>query len=395
MSVTPPTSWELFYSLKQRPDLFQAIEESSLSEFQLQQELRSRFPVGLVPAALTLAELRLKAQSKFAQASRMWFDRISLEQSTSELVARYKANRFLHATTPEQQIWDYCCGCGGDTLAMMKHRFVLAIDSDPLRLLQTEWNAKALQPEPQLKTCCAQVELLPCTNRIIHIDPDRRVNAGKRSLKIEQSKPSLGYLQQLTRLASGGGIKLSPASNFGGKFPDCETELISLNKECKEATIWFGQLKSDVVSRATLLPSGETIAGNPLEFYPRLESLKEYLFDPDPAVVRAGLIDALSEKLNLGRLDGAEEYLTSERLVSSPFVTPFQVVAQISYHLKDLRKWFRSQHIGQLEIKCRHIPVQIEKLRKKLDLKGNEQAVLFIAKLQGKAAYLVTKRVAK
>ena len=71
-------------------------------------------------------------------------------------------------------------------------------------------------------------------------------------------------MTQLTKEFRGGAIKTSPASNFGGKFPLAEVELVSLKGECKEATIWFGELAEPGLWRATALPSGESLSGDPL-----------------------------------------------------------------------------------------------------------------------------------
>ena len=90
---------------------------------------------------------------------------------------------------------------------------------------------------------------------------------------------------------AGGAIKLSPASNFGGKFDDVEIELVSLHGECKEATIWFGSLATPGLYRATVLPAGETLAADPLSEFPEQGPLAKYLYDPDPAIVRSGLVD--------------------------------------------------------------------------------------------------------
>ena len=81
---------------------------------------------------------------------------------------------------------------------------------------------------------------------------------------MEEGSPGLDYLTQLVERFRGGAIKASPAANFGGKFPEAEVELVSLDGECKEATIWFGELAQAGLWRATVLPSGETIAGDPL-----------------------------------------------------------------------------------------------------------------------------------
>ena len=62
-----------------------------------------------------------------------------------------------------------------------------------------------------------------------------------------------------SRRVAGGAIKLSPASDFAQHFagPNVEIELISLRGECKEATVWFGELAS-CRRRATRLPEDVT-----------------------------------------------------------------------------------------------------------------------------------------
>ena len=66
-----------------------------------------------------------------------------------------------------------------------------------------------------------------------------------------------------------------------------------------------------------------------------------YLYDPDSAVVRAGLVDLLARDVGLWRLDDAEEYLSSDNLISSPFCTPFEVLALLGNNTKAVRQAVR------------------------------------------------------
>src|SRR5258708_15047497 len=100
----------------------------------------------------------------------------------------------------------------------------------------------------------------------VHIAPDRRAQATGRAVRIEDYLPGLDELQTMARTFRGGAIKLSPATNFGGKFADVEIELGSLHGECKEATIWFGQRRGEPSWRATVSPAGEALAREPLEY---------------------------------------------------------------------------------------------------------------------------------
>ena len=377
----------LLHELQATPTLFEQISHSSGPELALQSVLRRQYPDDLVRMAVSLHQLRLKGRGKFSRADRMWFDRQGLEQSTAEVVSRYKAQRF------EGAVWDLCCGIGSDTISLGSHCDVIAIDIHAPNCLRTQWNARAYNVADRIETRCMDVQNQGTFGNLVHIDPDRRPGCAGRVSRIEDYVPGLDFLKQLMGRCRGGAIKVSPASNFGGKFPDAEIELISLNGECKEATVWFGDLAHDALFRATVLPAGESISGHPLEVAVPVSPLGQFLYDPDPSVVRAGLIDVLAHRLGLSRLDSAEEYLTANHLIQSPFVQPFEVLANLPNNEKELKAWLRKSSIGQLEIKCRHIPIQADLLRRRLPLNGSEPGVVIFARLAGKARIVGAKRV--
>lgn len=373
--------------LRETPQILETIAGWSGAELGLQSRLRKHYSDELVRTALSLHELRRKAEVKFSRAASMWFDRRGLEQSTSELVARHKAQRF------EGAVADLCCGIGGDAIALAERCQVVAVDLNPAACLRAEWNAEAYGVSSRIETRCAKASEQVPSDGLIHIDPDRRAGSEGKASRIEDYVPGPAELLHLMSRCRGGAIKVGPASNFGGKFPDdAEIELISLKGECKEATVWFGELAGSQPFRATVLPAGESIAGHPLDAAVPLAPIGRYLYDPDPAVVRAGLVDVVAERLKLNRLDSAEEYLTSDELVTSPFVRPFEVLAELSNNEHELREWLRRSDFGQLEIKCRHVPVQAETLRRRLTLPGNQAGVVIVARIAGNARIVCARR---
>ena len=375
--------------LRNTPELLEEVQSSDLNDFQLQAALRQRYPRELVIAALQLGDARSRARSKFSRAAEMWLDGTGVEQSTSELVARHKMQRFADCG----EVWDLCCGIGGDAIALAECEVsVQAVDISPLATLRTAWNAEVYGVADRVQVHEADVTTVPLEDRYVHFDPDRRAGR-QRAMRLEDYAPPLEFMQRVTQTAKGGAIKLSPASNFGGKFHDCEVELISLDGECKEATIWFGDRRSEAPCRATLLPSGASLAGDPWLARAPVEPLGRYMYDPDPAIVRAGLVDVLAEEAGFGRLDAAEEYLTSEELIDSPFVRAFEVLADLPNNQRELRKALRDLNAGELEIKCRHVPVDVNTFRKKLPLDGAEKLVLLIARLDGKTRAVIARRL--
>lgn len=388
LSETTAREWDLWQALRTNPRFWARLQElAGQSEFQRQEILRREFPRELVLTGLTLQDLRLKARGKFSNPENLWFDRVGLEQATGELVARHKAQRY------HGRVWDYCCGIGSDAAALARQGCeVIAVDLNPLACLRAQWNAEVWAPERSVQFLAADVEQLTDRSGFVQIDPDRRVLTQQKAVRLEDYVPGREFLTRLTQEFAGGAIKLSPAANFGGKFPEAEVELISVAGECKEATIWFGTLRSEHGWRATVLPAGVTIAGQPLEVVADITPLGRYLYDPDPAVVRAGLVDHLAVELGLARLDAAEEYLTGDAVVQSPFVRGFEVQAEFPHQSREIKQHLRATSVGQLEIKCRHIPVQVDALRKQLQLSGTQAAVLIIARVEGKARGVVCRR---
>ena len=384
---------DLLRRMRDAPELFDQISQWQGTEFALQGRLRALFPADVVRGALTLVELRRRAGSKFSRAADMWFDRVGLEQSTAETVSRHKAQRFQG----RGRVWDFCCGIGGDAIQIAAHADVLAVDRDPAACLCACWNAEAYGTVDRLTALCADVETLTERDALLHIDPDRRVartaDSGRRSLKLEEGAPPLEVLQRFTHEFRGGAIKCSPASNFGGKFPQAEVELVSLHGECKEATVWFGELSEPGLWRATALPSGETLAGDPLSVAAPLSALGRYLIDPDPGLVRSGLIDLYAVERGLSRLDDAEEYLTGDVIPDSHLAQAFEVQAELPNNEREIRDYFRGSDVGTLEIRCRRIPIDIEGVRRKLTLGGASPGVLVLARIEGRARAVICRRV--
>ena len=384
--MDPQDECRLMHALRAEPELLRLVAEANEGELALQSRLRKQFPDDLVRMAVTLMELRRKAAVKFSRADRMWFDRQGLEQATSEAVAEHKAQRFTGT------VWDLCCGCGGDTLALAAHSEVRAVDQNPAACLRSLWNAEAYGHARRVETQVADVTQLDTGADLLHFDPDRRGGQG-RALRLEDYAPGLEFLQSVVRERRGGAIKLSPASNFGGKFPGAEIELISLHGECKEATVWFGELAGELPWRATVLPGPHTLAGHPLEYQASQSAVQPYVYDPDPAVVRSGLLDMTAEQLGLSRLDDREEYLTGRAPVVSPFVQGFEVLAEMPNNLRDLQRHFTSAQYGHVEVKCRRIPVDASAVRRKLPLEGTAPATVLFVRVQGKARILVCRRL--
>ena len=359
------------------------------------QRLRRLASANAVAAALRLADCRAKARVKFSQGERMWLDPIGLQQATSEPVALHKAGRFQSSL-----IVDLCAGTGGDSLALAQRASVVAVDRSQAMCRRLAWNAAVYGLAERILPCRGLAESFPIPpGAWVHIDPDRRATKPSRARTLADYAPALAFLRSLSERALAGAIKLSPASDFATAFPnpDLEIELISLDGECKEATVWFGAAAT-CRRRATRLPEGVTWTDRDGDCSERLRvptaAIAAYVYDPDPALLRAGLLDSFAAAHGLRRIAPDVDYLTSERLVATPFLMPFEVQAVLPLDLKRLRRVVAEKNLGPLEIKLRGLDLVPERLRDQLHPRGSRPATLILAGGSGPARAILARRLA-
>jgi SAM-dependent methyltransferase len=346
-----------------------------------------------VAAAMRLAEGRRRGAAKFHRAEAMWFEPTGLEQATAEPVARQKARRFADAS-----VLDLCAGIGGDTLALAAGaRRVIAVDRDPGMCRRTLWNAAVYEVADRVAPVCARAEAFPIApEMLVHIDPDRRTRAARRARNLHDYAPGLEFLCALPRSARGGAVKLGPASDFAAHFggPGFEVELVSLGGECKEATLWFGDLVT-CRRRATTLPAGLswTDRDGPAGVRAAPAPLGPWVFDPDPALVRSGLLDAFAVFHGLNRVAEGVGLLTGADRVASAFLAAFEVQQVLPLDLKRLRRVVAEQGLGPLEIKPRGLDLRPEAIRDRLHSQGTRPATLLLVGGPGPARAILARRL--
>ena len=360
-------------------------EEDFLAHFQA---LSQQYPEDLARDALELAILRREAAVKFPFADQMYFTREALEQASPWQVASYRASRFRNF----ERLVDLGCSIGADSLALAGVAPTLGIDIDPLRLHMAQANAKAMGFSDGLSFLQADlVDPLPikCPQSYtgLFFDPARRAG-GRRAYSVRHYRPPLDIIKAWLPDYPALGVKISPGVDLAELSAyQAEVEFISLNGDLKEAVLWFGPLRT-TKRRATLLPEGVSLlpmAEAPLS----LSEPRAYLSEPDPAVLRAGLVRTLAVELGAYQLDPDIAYLTGDDLMSTPFARAWVVEDWFPFGLKRLRTYLRERGVGRVTVKKRGSPLEPEKLIRDLRLKGEAEKVIFLSHLQGRPIVIV------
>jgi hypothetical protein len=223
-------------------------------------------------------------------------------------------------------------------------------------------------------------------------DPGRRTGTGRRIFKPADYDPPLAFLEQHLASAKGLAIKVAPGIPYATLSWVDEVEIVSLKGEVKEATLWCGdQATPGVRRRATLLPSGATITDNATQTAERcsVKSAGRYLFEPDGAVIRAGLVQQVALTLDLWQLDARIAYLSADNPVASPLVQGFKIQEELAFNRKTLRRRLRELGVGVLEIKKRGVALDPDAFRRELKLKGIHSKTLIVTRIGDRpVAYL-------
>jgi hypothetical protein len=183
-------------------------------------------------------------------------------------------------------------------------------------------------------------------------------------------------------------VKISPAIPHRLVPADVEAEWVSDRGEVKEAALWSGSLAT-ARRRATVLPGGATLTATGV--LAPTAPVGPVLYEPDGAVIRAGLVGELAEQLGACLLDPQIAYLTADQAVDTPFARRFTVVEQLPYRHKQLRAALRGRDVGALTIKKRGVDVSPEALRGRLGLHGSRPATIVLTRVGGAATALLVE----
>jgi hypothetical protein len=114
-----------------------------------------------------------------------------------------------------------------------------------------------------------------------------------------------------------------------------------------------------------------------------------YLYEPDPAILRAGLVATLGAELGAAQLDPDIAYLTGDEVVETPFARCWEVEDWFPFGVKRLRAYLRERGVGRVVVKKRGSPLKPEELIHKLKLMGSGERVVFLTHLEGKPIVVV------
>lgn len=379
-----------FLTSEQGRSLLAELAQADLSpqnRLSLVTQLRQAHTLEQVSAAVSMAEWRAKAIDKFGEDThKLLFTDDALQQASDPFIRQYRARKLADSDLDNIRVLDVCCGIGTDSIAFARAGMIVhGIDLNPTRIAIARHNAEALGLDIAFSVDDV-TQGIPTDYDIIFYDPARRDAQGRRIYDVEGYLPPLSLIktwsaaQIIVKLSPG--VDLNQLTDYHGTV-----EFISVNGDLKEALLrtptaetyaFATHITADGIQH--WLPERD----NGLVVHPTV-SLAEpagWLCEPDPAILRATLVEDVVHTHNGHMLDEQIAYFCTAQRPDSVWIRAWKIRAWLPFNLKKLRARLRQMDLGTLTVKKRGSPITPEDLIRKLKLKGTQSATVVLTRFQ-------------
>jgi SAM-dependent methyltransferase len=358
--------------------------------------LRAEVGTDLAGPAWGIARQREKARASFgADAGRLLFTGDTLEQAGRPELAGRRAARLLAGGA--DSVADLGCAAGTDTMALARAGArVVAVDRDPVARELTRLNTAALglagvevldADVVDLVAAAVEGRVTGCGAAVL--DPARRAG-GRRQLDPDRWSPPWSTVTTLLDRVPVSVVKVAPGLDHDRVPAGIEAEWVSVGGSIVEALLW-GREPSAAWRRATLVRDGAVheLTADEDPGHAPVGPVQGWLHEPDPALIRSGLMSLVAADLDATLVDPTIAYLTSDAATGSPWVSSYRVTDALPFNLKKLKAHLRSRGIGRVVVKKRGSPIEPEALARQLRGPGSGSAVVVVTRVAGAPTVLV------
>ena len=358
--------------------------------------LRAEVGADLAGPAWGIARQRERARPTFgADAERLLFTGDTLEQAGRPELADRRAVRLLAGGATS--VADLGCAAGTDTMALARAGArVVAVDRDPVARELTRRNTDALAlggvevldaDVVDLVAAARDGRVAGCDAAVL--DPARRAG-GRRQLDPDRWSPPWPTVTELLERVPAAVVKVAPGLDHERVPEGVEAEWVSVGGSIVEALLW-GRGLSTTWRRATLMRedhcwevSADEDPG-PADVGP----VRGWLHEPDPALIRSGLMSLVAAEGGATLVDPTIAYLTSDGPSGSPWLRSYRITDVLPFNVKKLRAHLRTRGVGRVVVKKRGSPIEPEALARQLRGPGSDSAVVVVTRVAGAPTVLV------
>jgi len=315
---------------------------------------------------------------------------LSMEQCSSEVTARYKAELVSGDT-----LCDLTGGFGVDCAflsAGFKQVTYVEQQSSLCELAANNYRVLGLNHIKVVNedgvAYLEKMEPVDC----IFMDPARRNEHGGKTVAIADCTPDVGALQRLlTYKAQRVMIKLSPmldlALTLQTMHSTCEVHIVSVNNECKELLLVLAagvQTAEPEIHCVNLTHNGKqcfsfTRSQEQEATCTYADDTALYLYEPNASILKAGGFKVLSAAYCMKKLHPNSHLYTSDELVADFPGRVFRIEKSYSFNKKEMKDLLGN--ISKANISIRNFPSTVDELRKRTKLKDGGDVYLFATTL--------------
>ena len=335
---------------------------------------------------LNQIEARSKAKEKlptwFSTENIVYPSKISVEQTSSEKTAAYKADLISGKT-----LIDLTGGFGVDDYYFSKKfKSVTHCEiNEELSSIVTH-NFKQLEVENCSFFSGDSIHLLEETNQKfdwIYIDPSRRNDAKGKVFMLKDCLPNVPELLDFYfEKADSVLIKTAPLLDISAGLSELKNvkniHIVALENEVKELLFevhknYSGEI---TIKTANILKEKtenfEFVFGEDLSFA-TYDLPQKYLYEPNSTIMKSGGFDEVSSIFKIDKLHKHSHLYTSKELIDFPG-RRFEVQKVISYNKNEMKNELANQ---QANITTRNFPETVENIRKKWKIKNGGNLYCF------------------
>ncbi len=300
---------------------------------------------------------------------------LSLEQSSSEITAGYKA-----ALCRGNTFTDLTGGFGVDCYFLAKNFRKAAYVEKQKELCDIAThnfnvlNAHNIQIiNESAEDYLNKTEAVDC----IYIDPARRNKNGKKLVLLSHCEPDITCLApQLLEKAQKVMIKLSPMLDVSSAINDlpaiAEIHIVAVENECKEILLLLQKEQTENINISTInfLKNGKKEVFQ-YDYHLEKESsiaytaeVKKYLYEPNAAIMKSGAFKLTAQHYQLEKLHPNTHLYTSDNYREEFPGHVFEVKEVWENSNKILKK--HTEKLKQANITTRNFPTGTDELRKKI-----------------------------
>jgi 16S rRNA G966 N2-methylase RsmD len=328
---------------------------------------------------------------------------LSLEQSSSELTAKFKAKRISGAT-----LIDLTGGLGVDTFYMgQRFEKVVYLERQEALAKIAAHNFSILnQSKAQYHVLAADsisyLKESGDTYDWLYVDPARRGANDSKLYKLSDCEPDiLRNWELLTARADHIMVKASPMLDIKAALQEIpeikEVTVVAVKNEVKEVLlVWHkGELAETGITTVNLKEGGEErfVFTFTQEKYAEADySLpQQYLIEPNAALLKAGGFKSFASAYGLAKIHPNTHLYTASDLPAKIPARVFEIVKEVKLDKKELKRMFPS---GKVNVLVRNHPLKPDVLKKKYGLKdGGSDFLLAATTMDGKARAYWCRRV--